>query len=184
MYLVSVYFEEGTNKRIRSYMKQVAEKSGNYVMLDGNVPPHITISAFETRREEEAVRAVEEAAGKLSAGTITWCGVGTFLPHVIYLAPVLNAYLHRISVEVYEGLSDMDEVKIRPFYRPFQWMPHTTIGKMLTEEEMRKAFAVLQGQFGVFSGRVTAIGLARTNPYEDIVRVDLAEGNEKDVDGI
>ena len=37
MYLVSIYFDEKTNQRIKEYMKQVAAKTGNSFMLDGNV---------------------------------------------------------------------------------------------------------------------------------------------------
>ena len=46
MYLISLYFDEKTENRISGYMKQIAKYTGNTAMLDGNVPPHITIAAF------------------------------------------------------------------------------------------------------------------------------------------
>ena len=49
-----------------------------------------------------------------------------------------------------------------------QWVPHATIGKKLSKEEMLAAFQVLQEQFGVFSSRVVRIGFAKTNPYEEL----------------
>ena len=55
MYLISIYFDEKTDARIRSFMKQIAKRTGNSVMLDGNVPPHMTISAFHSYKEETAV---------------------------------------------------------------------------------------------------------------------------------
>ena len=51
MCLVSIYFDEKTNKTIQNYINQVAKKTGNTFMLDGKVPPHIIISAFETNRK-------------------------------------------------------------------------------------------------------------------------------------
>ena len=138
MYLVSIYFDEKTNQRIRSMIKQVAEKSGNTFMIDGNVPPHITVSAFETLDEEAAVDALENVVKNLGCGELQWASVGQFFPYVIYTAPVLNEYLHDMSVKVYESLNSLDGVKISPYYRPFQWLPHTTIGKKLSKEEMKE----------------------------------------------
>ena len=135
MYLVSIYFDEKTNQRIRSMIRQVAEKSGNTFMIDGNVPPHITVSAFETLNEEAAVKVLENAVKELRCGELQWASVGQFFPYVIYTAPVLNEYLHDMSVKVYESLNSLDGVKISPYYRPFQWLPHTTLGKKLSKEE-------------------------------------------------
>ena len=64
-------------------------------------------------------------------------------------------------------------MNISKYYRPFQWIPHTTIGKKLERDEMTTAFAVMQNQFGTFSGKVTHIGLAKTNPYKDVIVVKL-----------
>ena len=173
MYLVSIYFDEKTNQRIRSMIKQVAEKSGNTFMIDGNVPPHITVSAFETLDEKAAVDTLEHVVKEMRCGELQWASVGQFFPYVIYTAPVLNEYLHDMSVKVYNGLNSLDSVKISPYYRPFQWLPHTTIGKKLSKEEMQIAFEVLQNSFGMFSGRVERIGLAKTNPYREVVNWKL-----------
>ena len=173
MYLISIYFDEQTNKQVQRYMNQVAMKSGNTFMLDGNVPPHITISAFETRQEEQVITHLEKLSVRMKAGTLRWVSVGMFLPYVLYIAPVLNEYLHGLSVQTYEMLSQVEDIRIRTCYQPFQWMPHTTIGKKMTKEEIKLATEVMQSQFGVFSGQVVKIGLSKTNPYEDIVVFDL-----------
>lgn len=130
MYLISLYFDDKTNTRLQQHINQVAKKTKNTYMLDGNVPPHITISAFQTGKEEQAVEILERVAGKLESGSVQWVSVGAFLPYVIYLAPVLDEYLHMISVQI--------------------------------------SFEVLQGQFGILKGQVTKIGLAKTNPYENV----------------
>lgn len=173
MYLVSIYFDEKTNKRIQRYINQVAEKTGNTFMLDGKVPPHITVSAFETQNESEVIRALEGVANYLKKGQLTWASVGQFFPYVLYIAPVLNEYLHEKAVTLYDALVQVDGVKISPYYKPFQWLPHSTIGKKLSKEEMQVAFQVMQDSFGVFEGEVVKIGLAKPNPHRDIVSWEL-----------
>ncbi len=173
MYLVSIYFDDETNKNINRHIKQVAKQTGNAFMLDGKVPPHITISAFESRNEEAVLRALEGCVKTIQSGTIKWVCVGTFLPNVIFLQPVLDVYLHHLSARIYETIAEVEDIKISPMYQPFQWLAHTTIGKTLTQEQMRAAFEVLQNSFAPFEGQVIKIGLAKTNPYTEIKNWDL-----------
>lgn len=173
MYLVSIYFDEKTNKRIKQLIQKTAEKTGNTFMVDGNVPPHITISAFESKQEYEVIKNLEVCATRFEQGNLQWVSVGAFLPHVLYITPVLNEYLHSMAVDVFEVLNKLDDTLIRKCYQPFEWLPHTTIGKTLAKEQLQEAFAVLQEQFAVFEGTVTHIGLAKTNPYTELALFEL-----------
>lgn len=168
MYLVSVYFDEKSHKRIQGFIDRVAERTGNTFMKEGNVPPHITVSAFETQDEEAVIEAMERIMTKLHQGSLTWASVGQFFPYVIFLTPVLNEYLRNMSEVLYGELSSIEGVKMSPYYKPGQWLPHATIGKTLSEEQMRDAFEVLQKSFGVFESKVIKIGLAKPNPHRDI----------------
>lgn len=85
----------------------------------------------------------------------------------------MNEYLQNMTQTIYGTIEDVDETKMNPFYLPYQWMPHTTIGKLLTKEQMREAFEVLQEQFVPFEGTVTKIGLAKTNPYTELALFEL-----------
>lgn len=178
MYLISIYFDDKTSEKIEQLIRKTAEKSRNTFMVDGNVPPHITISAFETKQEKEVIEKLEVCAKELTQGELLWVSVGTFLPHVIYVAPVLNEYLHNMSIDVFDILKEMEDTIIRKCYQPFQWLPHTTIGKTLTKDQLRESFTVLQEQFAVFEGMVTKIGLAKTNPYTELALFDLKSMNE------
>ena len=173
MYLVSIYFDDSTHQKIQKYINKVAEYTGNSTMTDGCVPPHITISAFETLDEAKAIKALERAAARLKRDRLSWVSVGAFFPNVIYLTPVLNIYLHEMSKVVYEELLKVDGIKISSYYRPHGWLPHTTIGKKLTEEDMKVAFDVLQKSFGMFEGEVVKMGLAKPNPHRDIATWSL-----------
>lgn len=173
MYLISLCFDDKTNKRIQGYIDNIAKKTGNTFMTDGNVPPHITISAFETNDESKAIDIFEKLIENMKSNTIQFVSIGMFLPYVIYITPVLNEYLYTLSLEFYERIKNIDDVKIRSNYTPFNWFPHITVGKKLSNEEMKIAFNVMKNQFAVFEGEVTKIGLAKTNPYQNILICEL-----------
>lgn len=173
MYLISIYFDEETDKRIRYLIEQIAKKTGNTTLLDDKVPPHITISAFETNDEDMAIACLKNCCDALKSGDLQWVSASTFFPYVIYLAPVLNEYLFSLSKTIFDNLEDLDNISINKYYQPFSWQPHTTVGRKLSEEQMQLAFCTLQKHFTPFKGTVTKIGLAKTNPHRDIVVFDL-----------
>ena len=82
---------------MQGYITQVAKRSGNPFMIEKNVPPHLTISAFETRSEDQVISLFEETRDMFQSGEIIWCSVGAFFPNVLYLSPVLNTYLQELS---------------------------------------------------------------------------------------
>ena len=168
MYLISVYFDEKTNIQISNYVRAVANATGNNFMTDNNVPPHITIAAFMVRDEEVAREAFCEIIKDFSEGSINWVTMGSFGQSVVYIAPVLNEYLHNLSVKAYEVLQGKADLKIDKKYQPFDWLPHATIGKTLSIEQQLKAFETLQKHFVVSESKVIKIGLARTNPFENL----------------
>ena len=176
MYLISVYFDKKTEHRIQSYINDVAKESENAFMIDNNVPPHITISAFETLEEKCVVEVLSNAISQIERNKIEWVTVGAF-PTVIFIQPVLNEYLHNMSSLIYESIVNLPDIKISKYYKPFSWLPHATIAKQLSEDEMRKAFDVLQKSFGVFEGEVVRIELAKKNPYRVIASWELSYRN-------
>lgn len=173
MYLISVYFDDKANRILQRYIDQIAERTGNAFMTEKNVPPHMTISSIEARSVDVLIPAFESLHGKLSGGEIQFVSVGQLLPYVFYTTPVMNAYLLGLSRQVFEAFCDIPETSISRYYQPFSWLPHVTLGKTLTQEQMQTAFSVMQDQFAPFTAQVTEIGLAKVNPHEDVVRFGL-----------
>ncbi len=183
MYLISIYFDEEANQKISSYMRKIAEVTGNYAMIDGEVPPHITISSFDTDDEEAAktvlmdlLNIVDEKEA-LTGGKVFFASVGSFVPRTLFLAPVLNEYLQNLQEVMYASLEEhgrnSDNWKISRQYRPYSWFPHTTLAKKLEKEEIVRAFEMIQNEFTPFYANVVRIGLAISNPYEDILNIPL-----------
>ena len=70
MYLISVYFDRKTENQIQSYINDVASVCGNWFMIDNEVPPHITITAFETLHEKEVVEVLNSAFANIKGNKI------------------------------------------------------------------------------------------------------------------
>lgn len=175
MYLVSVYFDEKTNKILQRYINQIAEKTGNAFMLEHKVPPHMTILQIEARNEDALVVRMDSLRDTLQSGVIEIVSVGMLLPYVIYATPVLNEYLLDLSKSTYQTFEGIEDTKISKYYKPMFWLPHITLGKILSKEQIISAVEVMQNQFVPITAMVTEIGLAKVNPHEDIVRFKLKD---------
>lgn len=173
MYLISVYFDDKSNKIISNYMKKIAQKTGNSFMTDNNVPPHLTIMSVESRDEKKLKEMMGQLEKCLTKGQIQLVSFGVLLPYVLYAAPVLNLYLEDMIEQVHDRVKDIPEVKISRYYQPMQWLPHITLGKKLSKEQMQEAFVIMQEQFVPMEVTVEKIGLAKTNPHRDLIRIEL-----------
>ncbi len=173
MYLVSVYFDKASTKKIQTLINQIAITSGNYYMIEKQVPPHMTLSAIEARNVDILIPAIKQLEGKLHSETIQFVTVGQLFPYVLYTMPVLNAYLQDLSLQISNVISDISEATVSKYYRPQSWLPHVTLAKTLSKEEMQRAFSVVQERFSVFQAQVTELGLAKVNPHNDVLRFNL-----------
>ncbi len=173
MYLVSAYFDKETNKKLQNYMKAIAKETGNTFMTENKVPPHMTISAIEAKNIEVLAPEFEMLKGKIWTGKIKIVSMGQLLPYVFYATPVLNQYLEVLSGEVYNAFSGIEETRISKYYQPHSWLPHITLGKTLTPEQMAEAFQVMQKMFVPMEATVVELGLAKVNPHEDYSRIVL-----------
>ena len=173
MYLISIYFDKCTNDKVQSLVNQIASVTGNTFIVDNKIPPHITLLAFDIPCEERAIELFEKNVTDFIKGELFFASVGVFKKRVIYIESVLNEYLHNMSMEIYNKLEGVDGIKFSPYYKPFGWMPHISIGKHLDQNELEKGMSLLIRQFEAFTGNVTHIGLAKTNPHRDIRVVEL-----------
>ncbi len=168
MYLISVYFDEKTDAKLQNIIDKVAQKTGNTFMLDNHVPPHITVAAVETKCEEKLLARMDSLVEEIKTGSIKFVSLGCFSTQVVYVQPVLNEYLHNLSVLLSQEVGQIEETICSPYYQPFSWLPHCTIAKQLSKEQQLQTFEVLQNSFAPIDGKVVRIGVAKTNPHKDI----------------
>ena len=175
MYLVSLYFDGITEGVINRQIERIAEKSGNYYMLEHMIPPHLTIASCKSIDQGKLLEKLDMVMQMQKAGEINWVAPGSFLPHVLFLTPVLNRYLQDFCIACNDVPQDLQEEPEQNRYQPYTWLPHTTVARTLSDEQMIKGFRVLQANFRPFCGRVIKAGLAQSNPYHDIKTWRLTE---------
>ena len=179
MYLISLYFDNETQEKLRTLMERVARRTENRFMQDNHVPPHITVAAVETKCEDELLIRVEKIANNLKCDKIQFVSVGTFSTRVIFVQPFLNEYLQQLSITLTQKLEQIDETILSSYYKPFNWLPHCTIAKQLSKDEMQKAFSELLQHFTPVNGYVTQIGVSKTNPHRDLRVWELYKDNNR-----
>lgn len=172
MYLVSLYFDQQTNEKIQYYVEKAAKVSGNCYVPEHHIPVHLTISMLQSKNVDQLVEIFQKQT--FDGGKLSFVSTGTFRTNTIFLQPVCNAYLYELSVRMEETFMGQHAVESR--YRLHHWIPHVTIAKRLSAEEQRKVFEMLQKEFRPFEGRVEKIGLAKTNPYQDIIVKKVSDG--------
>ena len=172
MYLVSAYFDNETNKILQGYINKIAAATGNDFMVKNNVPPHLTLSAIEARGVDVLLPAFDSLAGEIKHGEISIITVGQLMPQVIYVAPYLNDYLSNLEQRVFDCLSGIPETTVSNYYKPFSWLPHITLAKTLSREQMLDAVKVMQ-DFKSIKAKIVKIGLAKVNPHEDVSEITL-----------
>ncbi|SCY40947.1 hypothetical protein SAMN05660668_02521 [Pseudobutyrivibrio sp. AR14] len=172
MYLVSAYFDNETNKILQGYINKIAAATGNDFMVKNNVPPHLTLSAIEARGVDVLLPAFDSLAGEIKQGEISIITVGQLMPQVIYVAPYLNDYLSTLEQRVFDYLAGIPETTVSNYYKPFSWLPHITLAKTLSREQMLDAVKVMQ-DFKSIKAKIVKIGLAKVNPHEDVSEITL-----------
>ncbi len=172
MYLISAYFDEVTNKQLQGYIDRIALTTGNDFMVAHNVPPHLTLSAIEARSVDVLVPAFEQLEGQVKKGEISIITVGQMMPKVMYVSPYLNEYLQMLEQQIFDSFASIPETTISKYYRPFSWLPHITLAKTLTMEQMLMAVHQME-DFKSIDASIVRLGLAKVNPHKDIKTITL-----------
>ena len=165
-YAIILYFDDETEVKFNGLIEQLACKSNNY-MIDNKIPPHITISMFSTSEISKAEHVISSHIHELKKCEIVWASIGTFIPQVLFAAPVMNQQL----IDVYETtnrlLEPVSDSQNR-FYQFNSWVPHTTLATKMTIEELHCAFEAVSHKFTPLSGCANRIALVECNPYKEL----------------
>lgn len=172
MYLLSVYFDEKTQEKLQSMTEKIAVKNQSSYVLEHRILPHMTVAMLHTDDIEALKRKVEALVAGLTAGELHFVSVSSFKTSALYVLPVMNQYLYDLAERI-AGVLKQEQVPSSR-YVLYQWVPHVTLEKHMSEQEQLAGFAVLQKQFAPFTGRVISVGLAQVNPYQDIWREALS----------
>ncbi|MCR4611950.1 MAG: 2'-5' RNA ligase family protein [Lachnospiraceae bacterium] len=168
MYLITAYFDDITTKQLQRIIDEIAKVTGNTFMVDNEVVPHMTISAFDAKSEEVAISLFDKMKEKLSFEDVLIPTAGVFLPYVIYAQAVQDQYLCNLSSNIYHILTEVEGIRVNRYYLPYGWIPHITLGKKLDKDQMQLAFQVVQEKFQPIKAHINTFGISKPNPLRNL----------------
>lgn len=173
-YAICLYFDNTSSERIMELMRIAADACGNKYMLEPKMmPPHITVCYFTADDITPVENIISGETASMKCGNVVWSSLGTFVPSVLFAAPVLNEYLYDSCTGFNTCLAN--RVTLLDYYRPYNWMPHTTLATKLTDEQLNMAFAAVSAKFKPFQGVTVALSLVKCEPFTEL-RVWRLEG--------
>ena len=129
------------------------------------LPYHISMAAFPTVQEAEAVEIAKRAAAESGPVSVHYSHIGMFAGgRILFAAPERNA-----------GLDLLQEACKSSAPQQYPWTPHTTL--LIDEPEtVHAALPVLVRSFAPFTGRIVRLHLCAFWPTREILSVDLKRG--------
>ncbi|MDR0946526.1 MAG: 2'-5' RNA ligase family protein [Ruminococcus sp.] len=174
-YALILYFDNETTTRFQSLIG-IAENacSNSYMTKPAVIPPHVTICYFKTESIDMVIPLIENKISNISQGTLSWASLGAFSYSTLFATPVLNEYLLEICT-VFNDLL-INHVDLVDYYKPFSWMPHTTLATKLTKEHMLFEFESVISEFTPLVGTTTHLSLVRCERFSELKTWELQRG--------
>lgn len=171
-YAVILRIDEEAERKVFPLINTITKVSGNAYMTANGIPPHVSLSLFSAENEAEIKEILTGFAKPLNRFAMDFDSFGVFNPHVLFLAPVVTSHLINIHADLNNRISPAAN-GLNAYYLPNQWVPHMALGVKLHDDELLKAFEVLQKEFLPFTGEIVKIALAECEPYREVFGVEL-----------
>ena len=136
-YAVTLEFDKESEEKIQKMIDEVSLATGCDYMKTAGIPPHVTLSVIISDNEEALLSQMEDIAGRLKKGSVTFANIGVFNPLVIYLGPVMNEFLLEGCKLVNESMLKYSQVGNHGNYLPNQWVPHAAVAVKLSSETLK-----------------------------------------------
>jgi hypothetical protein len=171
-YALSLYFDDNTAAQLQLLIDTAKNACGNSYMTEPSViPPHITFCYFKTESIDTVMPLIENEMVAVSQGDLCWVSLGAFSTAVLFAAPVFNEYLLDLCRQFNNLL--IHHVELVDYYKPFSWMPHTTLATKLDKKQMVLAFDAAVARFNPFVGKTTHVNLARCERFTELKTWEL-----------
>jgi len=166
-YALILHFDGETEYRIQTLIDRIADEAGCSYMREQGIPPHATLCLFQKETPVGLEEAAARLAQQISADKIVFASFGAFVPSVLFLAPVVSAYLLTSCALANKEMSEAGAA-LSGQYLPDSWVPHVTLAAKLDAAALCRAFESAQRGFAAFSGKTARLALARCNPYREL----------------
>ena len=173
-YAICLCFDKDTESSFNNIIMSIATSGASTFMIDSKIPPHIGLACFCTEDIATITDEMDKHISEFVASDIAWPSLGTFVPSVLFAAPILNEYLLNSCISINRLIEHYSTVGGNGFYLPNSWVPHTTLAMHLGREELVKAFDIASRQFTFICGKSNRLLFAECSPYKEIKIWDLS----------
>jgi len=167
-YAITLNFDAKTETAFNKLVEKLTEAQPQNYALEHNIPPHVTIAFFCTEHIDKVAEKLDANIALFSTGTVTWASLGSFVPKVLFAAPVLDDYLRNACVTANRLVQNISEVGDEGHYLPNQWVPHTALLYRASQDELTKAFDIAARHFTPINGTSNRLILAQCSPYKEL----------------
>jgi len=173
-YAVQLYFDaglEGSLMRVRSALTAAGVAPTLERLGDR---PHVSLAVLEDAPVQRCIAAVEKFAEAQRPFPASFAAFGAFpaAQGVVYLTPTPTAALLQAQRRMHRLLSELG-AKVHEHYVPESWVPHSTIGFELSNDEVALALSWLHGNFKPLAGAYGSVGLIEFVPVKRLAAFEL-----------
>ena len=169
-YAVSIHFSDNVNQIISSTVKSIALATGDDFIIKNKIPPHVTVGAFHSSKNDENVliQKVKEFSLSQESGTVLFTEIGNFNKRVLFFAPKKNDFLSQINEKLHNLLLPDFEKADNGYYLPEVWFPHTTLATRLNQNNFTEAMKIAAKIDLPLTATVNEIAIYRCQPFEEL----------------
>ncbi len=168
-YAVVLYMNEEKTSWLTKIIRELERETGSEYMR--NIPPHITIAGIVSEDEAAVQEAMKKISKEIRKGQVVAVSIGVFNPSVLFVAPVLNDYLHNACEIANKTMLEISEVENNGNYMPYNWVPHIAVAQRMDKEGLYRGFEKLSNLFNPFMTEIDRIALIKSepeNPYQEL----------------
>jgi len=158
---ISAWFDQQTEDSVREVWRQLAESGVFSEFHDGPFRPHITLSAYVNLEVDSCVACLRDFLCTTPPLSVSLYSLGQFLlpTGAIYISSLINEPLLAFRREIARRLSSFGSVLFLPYYEPDRWVPHVSLARGLTPQQLLAAFEICQKIPLPISAQVNRVGI-------------------------
>lgn len=173
-YAIVLYMDDEKTELAARMTRELAAACGSDYCM--NTIPHISVASLVSE-DEEAVRAeAEKLSRRLKRGRVQIASIGVFNPVVLFLAPIMNAYLLESCRIANDQMRRVCEIGNQGRYLPDSWVPHIAVAMNMEKDGLYRGFHKLSELFSPFDAEIDRMALIkweRENPWQELAVFDL-----------
>ena len=164
-FVVELYFDLSTEKRIRGAWKAIDEAGISDSMIRGGYRPHVSLGVCDHIELNALVQELSTFAVSVAPFRLSFPNIGIFSTSegVVFLGVTVTEQLLNVHARFHEIFKKHAQEQ-REYYTVGNWTPHCTLAFGLSEHEIAEAVKICRQVALPISTKVKEIGVVKVSP--------------------